>query len=268
MTKLLRICACDLFFSISTSRYSRTSCLSWYFSTSSFRSPCTWQLRCRSFSDPFLLRGTRISLTPKSRRGHWSTLQILMRSWDRSDTWTQLSNCCSCFYVSFQFVLLGFHFSEHLYFSDSTYNFEQCWYRSVALGLLDDYLNWNGSLNWLMWWCSSGIIASSSCWGLLNGQWNFYGFGRACHVFLSHCLQVEYVFTDKTGTLTQNNMEFIECCIDGFQYKPQDANSELDGLCVTDGPVNKLQQKAGKVCVVVSLHLLQKSHRQQHMAIT
>uniref|UniRef100_A0A8C3V453 Phospholipid-transporting ATPase n=1 Tax=Catharus ustulatus TaxID=91951 RepID=A0A8C3V453_CATUS len=27
--------------------------------------------------------------------------------------------------------------------------------------------------------------------------------------------QVEYVFTDKTGTLTENSMEFIECCIDG-----------------------------------------------------
>uniref|UniRef100_A0A8C3Y7S8 ATPase phospholipid transporting 11C n=1 Tax=Catharus ustulatus TaxID=91951 RepID=A0A8C3Y7S8_CATUS len=31
--------------------------------------------------------------------------------------------------------------------------------------------------------------------------------------------QVEYVFTDKTGTLTENSMEFIECCIDGHKYK-------------------------------------------------
>ncbi|GAB5566488.1 phospholipid-transporting ATPase IG isoform X6 [Prionailurus iriomotensis] len=32
--------------------------------------------------------------------------------------------------------------------------------------------------------------------------------------------QVEYVFTDKTGTLTENNMEFKECCIEGHVYVP------------------------------------------------
>ncbi|XP_041115414.1 phospholipid-transporting ATPase IH isoform X5 [Polyodon spathula] len=32
--------------------------------------------------------------------------------------------------------------------------------------------------------------------------------------------QIEYVFTDKTGTLTENSMEFIECCVDGHVYVP------------------------------------------------
>uniref|UniRef100_A0A670YYD3 Phospholipid-transporting ATPase n=1 Tax=Pseudonaja textilis TaxID=8673 RepID=A0A670YYD3_PSETE len=34
--------------------------------------------------------------------------------------------------------------------------------------------------------------------------------------------QVEYVFSDKTGTLTENTMEFIECSIDGYRYFPTD----------------------------------------------
>nr|XP_059851849.1 phospholipid-transporting ATPase IH isoform X2 [Delphinus delphis] len=35
--------------------------------------------------------------------------------------------------------------------------------------------------------------------------------------------QVEYVFTDKTGTLTENNMEFKECCVEGHVYVPHAA---------------------------------------------
>ncbi|KAK2495667.1 LOW QUALITY PROTEIN: hypothetical protein MC885_014260 [Smutsia gigantea] len=32
--------------------------------------------------------------------------------------------------------------------------------------------------------------------------------------------QVEYIFTDKTGTLTENNMQFKECCVEGHVYVP------------------------------------------------
>ncbi|NWH43843.1 AT11C ATPase, partial [Fregata magnificens] len=55
--------------------------------------------------------------------------------------------------------------------------------------------------------------------------------------------QVEYVFTDKTGTLTENSMEFIECCIDGHKYKG--CISEMDGFSQTDGPL-KYYGKAEK----------------------
>uniref|UniRef100_A0A8C6PCK8 ATPase phospholipid transporting 11A n=1 Tax=Nothobranchius furzeri TaxID=105023 RepID=A0A8C6PCK8_NOTFU len=43
--------------------------------------------------------------------------------------------------------------------------------------------------------------------------------------------QVEYVFTDKTGTLTENNMEFIECCVDGNVYIPH-RSDELGSFSV------------------------------------
>ncbi|XP_059535763.1 phospholipid-transporting ATPase IG isoform X1 [Myotis daubentonii] len=52
--------------------------------------------------------------------------------------------------------------------------------------------------------------------------------------------QVDYVFTDKTGTLTENSMEFIECCIDGHKYKG--VTQETDGLSQTDGPLTYIDK--------------------------
>uniref|UniRef100_A0A4W2GBR9 Phospholipid-transporting ATPase n=1 Tax=Bos indicus x Bos taurus TaxID=30522 RepID=A0A4W2GBR9_BOBOX len=42
--------------------------------------------------------------------------------------------------------------------------------------------------------------------------------------------QVEYVFTDKTGTLTENEMQFRECSINGTKYQ------EINGRLVSEGP--------------------------------
>ncbi|XP_077899841.1 phospholipid-transporting ATPase IF isoform X4 [Ictidomys tridecemlineatus] len=42
--------------------------------------------------------------------------------------------------------------------------------------------------------------------------------------------QVEYVFTDKTGTLTENEMQFRECSINGMKYQ------EINGRLVPEGP--------------------------------
>lgn len=42
-------------------------------------------------------------------------------------------------------------------------------------------------------------------------------------------LKVEYVFTDKTGTLTENEMQFRECSINGIKYR------EVNGKLVPEG---------------------------------
>ncbi|XP_069746482.1 phospholipid-transporting ATPase IH isoform X3 [Narcine bancroftii] len=59
--------------------------------------------------------------------------------------------------------------------------------------------------------------------------------------------QVEYIFTDKTGTLTENNMEFIECCIDGHVHVSRSisngqsfySNAAIDFIDAPVGMVNR-----------------------------
>lgn len=66
------------------------------------------------------------------------------------------------------------------------------------------------------------------------------------------CFQVEYVFTDKTGTLTENNMEFIECCVDGYVYVPDaicngqvmPGATSMDMIDSSPGPGGKVRQRA------------------------
>ncbi|CAD8186772.1 unnamed protein product [Paramecium octaurelia] len=49
--------------------------------------------------------------------------------------------------------------------------------------------------------------------------------------------KIEYVFTDKTGTLTSNNMEFRQCCIKGIAY----SNEDLLEIFKSDNIMNDLE---------------------------
>ncbi|XP_036075828.1 probable phospholipid-transporting ATPase IF isoform X3 [Rousettus aegyptiacus] len=65
--------------------------------------------------------------------------------------------------------------------------------------------------------------------------------------------QVEYVFTDKTGTLTENEMHFRECSINGIKYQ------EINGRLVSEGPTPDSSE--GNLTYLSSLsHLNNMSH--------
>ncbi|XP_037655795.1 probable phospholipid-transporting ATPase IH isoform X2 [Choloepus didactylus] len=83
--------------------------------------------------------------------------------------------------------------------------------------------------------------------------------------------QVEYIFTDKTGTLTENNMEFKECCIEGHVYVPHvicngqvlpdssgidmiDSSPGVSGKVKDDDNVDGTRKSpdSGKSCVYIS----------------
>ncbi|XP_043329572.1 phospholipid-transporting ATPase IF isoform X9 [Cervus canadensis] len=65
--------------------------------------------------------------------------------------------------------------------------------------------------------------------------------------------QVEYVFTDKTGTLTENEMQFRECSINGTKYQ------EINGRLVSEGPTPDSSE--GNLSYLTSLsHLNNLSH--------
>ncbi|XP_018422563.1 PREDICTED: probable phospholipid-transporting ATPase IF isoform X1 [Nanorana parkeri] len=82
--------------------------------------------------------------------------------------------------------------------------------------------------------------------------------------------QVEYVFTDKTGTLTENEMQFRECSVNGIKY--QEINGKLVPEGVTldfpDGASTSLSVEEELFFKAVSLcHTVQISHNQSDSCV-
>lgn len=57
---------------------------------------------------------------------------------------------------------------------------------------------------------------------------------------------MEYVFTDKTGTLTENEMQFRECSINGIKY--QEINGKLIPEGLTEDSPDGIRQSLVRVC--------------------
>ncbi|KAJ8278807.1 hypothetical protein COCON_G00058730 [Conger conger] len=77
--------------------------------------------------------------------------------------------------------------------------------------------------------------------------------------------QVEYVFTDKTGTLTENEMEFRECSINGVKYQEINGRLVPEGMTedCPDGALPQLSREEALFLKAVSLcHTVQISYDQ------
>uniref|UniRef100_A0A8C5EN12 Phospholipid-transporting ATPase n=1 Tax=Gouania willdenowi TaxID=441366 RepID=A0A8C5EN12_GOUWI len=73
--------------------------------------------------------------------------------------------------------------------------------------------------------------------------------------------QVEYVFTDKTGTLTENEMHFRECSINGTKYREVNGKLVPEGM-TDDSPDGSIGEELLFLSAVALCHTVQISYDQ------
>lgn len=75
--------------------------------------------------------------------------------------------------------------------------------------------NLNEELGQVKYPCNIRFCFSSITFWLADYNWLFV---LAALILFLRVLQIEYIFSDKTGTLTRNLMEFFKCSIAGTMY--------------------------------------------------